>query len=226
MGDYPRALRVSGFILLVIGLADVAWLGYQAAANAYYGANLYLLALPLGILLLRGSLRAAQVTAFLAAFTGVSWLVTVVSAAGYVPADLALVTMRLRPLLGLGLLVAAMGPLAIAALLYRWLTLAPIRAAEAEAGLAPDRWRLWRRAWVGGALALVLSVATSLALGSLLRGVNLSQATTAARRQVGPAYKLFVYRWEQAQQGGSADLVAYNNRQFRVVHVTWRGSSA
>src|SRR5690349_11783541 len=77
MDSRPSAretLKRVGLLLVIIGVIDVGFMFYCIATNRNYSSSLNIFAIIGGILLLRGSLSAARVITWFAAFAMTSFL--------------------------------------------------------------------------------------------------------------------------------------------------------
>nr|WP_315399446.1 hypothetical protein [uncultured Duganella sp.] len=92
----PQILRRAGVVLLVVGLLDVAYLVWCLSTGAGYSYSMTIPAVIAGLLLMRGSLRAASALIWIAAI-----LLPMAVASGAMslmqPLDLTLTQLRLAP---------------------------------------------------------------------------------------------------------------------------------
>src|SRR5215813_8794972 len=133
MDDYRSSLKVVGIILIIVGLLDIGWMIWCIAHRQGYSSSFNIFAVIAGILLVRGSLRTANVVASFSAFFLSGLLGALVIIPFLVPFDLVLAYLRAYPLyvmLGLFFFVCT---LVLLGWIYRRLTTGPILAAIAEA---------------------------------------------------------------------------------------------
>jgi hypothetical protein len=147
MDDYRSSLKVVGIILIIVGFLDIGWMIWCITHGQGYSSSFNIFAVIAGILLMRGSLRTANVVASFSAFFLSGLLGVVVIIPFLVPFDLVLAYLRVYPLyVMLGLFFFAC-TLVLLGWIYRRLTTPPILAAIAEEH--PQCTKFWRRPSTG-----------------------------------------------------------------------------
>ena len=223
-GDCRTSLRTVGIVLIVVGVLDIGWMVYCVRARMGYSSSLNIFAVIAGILLCRGSLRAARVVALFGAFFFSGFLGLPVLLLLTVPADLIWAYVRLRPLIVAETLLALTFILVLSAWVYRRLTAPAVLAAMDEQQIEYRRFtaRPSTGFLAGIALLLILLVLSS----AVLRGAGAQRAKAEARKEVGEGYKLFVSSLSSRSAGGrttvEANVTAYNRDEIRSVRVTWQ----
>lgn len=223
MDDYRQSMRVVGIVLTVVGILDIGWMAWCIAHQQNYSSSFNIFAVVAGILLIRGSLRTANVVAFFSAFMLSAFVGGLVLSPLLVPLDLQFTQLRLEPVsFGLSTLFF-MCVLFLLGWIYRRLTAPPIVAAIAER--YPSFTRSWRRPrtgfYVGGILAVTLGIAIPL----MMHGETADRAIAEARQKVGDHYKFHVSSWRGGSSGGrshyAAVVTAYNQNEIREIPVEW-----
>lgn len=216
---YIPILKRTGSVLLAVGLLDIAVMAYCIANRISYSSSFNVFAVVAGIFLLRGSLRAASIVRWFAAFLLAGFLALLVAWPFMQPIDLTLTHMRLSPLST----AASVGVMALVfALLfwlYRELGRTPVLAACAAAGRKARDMRIPAAAGVG----VVAALGVFLAL--LLGGESASKAQAMAEQQLGSAYQYHVSSLNIAKnsQGTfvAGVVTAWNAKEIRHVSVRW-----
>jgi hypothetical protein len=91
-------LRRVGFVLIIVGLIDIALMIYCIATGRAYASSLNLFAVIAGFFLLRGGLRAAQLVAHFASFLFAATVSFVLAAPVLVPFSFLVTLVRVHPL--------------------------------------------------------------------------------------------------------------------------------
>src|SRR5262245_7296349 len=175
-------VRRVGVVLMVVGLADVAFMVYCVANGISYSSSLNLFALIAGVFLYRGSLTAARVSAHAAALLAGGTLVGLLVAPFLVPVRLVLVGFKTAPASSaLGWILALVVPM-----LSLWVVRQLTSDAVTDAMDTPLRASYSLLA--GALLMLVLTFVVS----RFLRGGPSEQVLAEARQQLGPEYEYFI----------------------------------
>ena len=226
MNDYRKSLRTVGNVIIIIGVLDIALMVYSIATWASYSSSLNVIAVMAGILLRRGSLKAARAVAFSAALilTCAVGLVLVMPFVLQVPLDLVMVYLRLHPLNAAEGGVLVICALVLPAWVYCRLTAPEILSALEEQQIAPAGfWQTLRTGFMVGALLVV--VMTGILLSLFMTGGTAERAKIEAGKRVGSTYKLFVYSLSTSSSNGHktvrATVAAYKPNEIRTVELTW-----
>jgi tetratricopeptide (TPR) repeat protein len=203
---------------MVVGTADIAYMVYCVANGSSYASSLNIFALIGGVLLYRGSLRAARTCARFAALALGALLAAPFVFPLVYPTRLALATAKAEPASGL---LSAVWFLALAALsfwVYRQLTSEAVTSAFD---------RPLRAGWaVAGGALLVAFIA--IVVASMLRGPAADRVLSEARQELGPDYDYFVTRMvtTTGADGGSvrAVVLAYNSERIEPIQVKCDGA--
>lgn len=212
-------LKRTGFVLVAVGVLDIAVMVYCIANDISYSSSFNIFAVVAGIFLLRGSLRAASIVRWFSAFLLAAFLALLLAWPFLQPIDLTLTQVRLRPLAtAVGVGVTAL-IFALLFWLYGELGETPVLEARTAAGRKARDMRIPATAGVG----VVAVLAASLAL--LLGGESASKAEAMAERQLGSAYRYHVSSLNIAKnnQGTfvAAVVTAWNGGEIRHVPVKW-----
>jgi hypothetical protein len=213
-------LRHAGIVLLVAGLLDLAALTYSFVQELAYVSGLNLFGVVGGVFLMRGSLQAALVVRWLAAFLLAVLLATVLVFPFLQPFSLTFAQLRLG--LGPGPFALALGACALA--LLAWLVWQlgrePVRAARATRTLRA--WSMAPPALMGVALAVGLAVVVA----ALRSGQAAADARMLAAQRVGSDYKLHVRSIRKLRGVGgtliSAEVTAWTDSDIKNLPVQWQ----
>jgi hypothetical protein len=213
-------LRRAGWILVVVGVLDIATMVYRIVNRESHVLNLdFFFAVVAGILLIRGSLRTASIVRWVSVFVLSLMAATLVAMPFIQPVNLTLTQIRLGQtmtvltfdltLLFLGLLI----------FLTRELGSQVVLEARAAAG----RKRRDMRIPIGIAFGLMVMVLA--AVQSFLDGESAGQAQALAEKQLGPSYRYHLSKLtEISSQEGTTYVglvTAWNDREVRVLRVQW-----
>ncbi len=222
-GDYRTSLRTVGIVLIVVGVLDIGLMVYCIAHGMSYSSSLNIFALIVGILLRRGSLRAARVVAFFSAFHFSGFLGGAVLLLLLVPADLMWTYLRLHPMMVAATLLVLAFIVVLSGWVYRRLTAPAVFAAMDEQQI---NYRAFTRRPSTGFLAgIALLLILLIVVTAGLRGATAQRAKAEAHKEIGEEYKLFVSSVNSSSFGGKttveAEVIAYNRDEIREVRVTW-----
>lgn len=172
----------------------------------------------LSILLLRGSLRAAIVVRWIAAFC----LVPAILSFDYLilpPLDLALRQFALAPLSSTVQLLQFVLHLLLLIYVYRWLGAAPVMAACDASG------RKRRDMRIPAILGLLLGIVTTVFLVKALHGEVAAQALALAKQHYGSGYQYYVNAVGEfsSPQGDfyTAQIIVWNEQGIMQVPARW-----
>ena len=210
-----RVLKKVGWALIVVGLADIAYMVYCIVNEQAYSSSFNIFAVIAGALLVRQSLYAARVVAWfaaflLAAFVGVALLFPLSSPLGLLAAHLRLETFAV--VAGLAFAGAA---IAFVFWVYRSLTSEVVLQAQRSAGLTPRNAKL--PFVIGAALAIGLFGVTLV----MTSGELAKKAMAIAQQELGPGFKYHVTAISYSGSKGGARVTAYNEDEIREISVTW-----
>ena len=216
MGDHRDILRRVGSVLVIVGIADIAYMIYCVTHGQSYSSSLNIFAVIAGVFLLRGNLGAVRYVTFFSAFMlSAAIVATLVLFPSLEPADLRLVEFRLHP--GYAFFGIALAVTAIAFLLwvYRQLrspSVVAARVAVGQSGSPP------KGAFLAGAL---LAVGLAVIMRFTLQGDAGIKAAQLAEAKEGASYKYCVTSMNWSGDHGTARVTAYNEREIKLVEVAW-----
>ena len=208
-------LRRVGWALIVVGLVDIGFMVYCIMNEIGYSSSLNIFAVVAGILLLRRSMKTAQVVSFFAAFMLSGLTLAVVLFPLLMPFDLLTTQFRLNPLGSVSTVVVAIVFLGFAFWVYRSLTSPAVMEARLAAGVSAKK----------PVVAFVVGIALAVGLFSIMavmtRGSSAEKAISKAKDKIGPGYKYYVTSMHWSGDSGSATVTAYNNSEIKEVKVEW-----
>jgi hypothetical protein len=217
MPAYRRVLREVGLVVLVIGIADIGLMIYCIMTGLNYSSSLNIFAVVAGIFLMRGSLAAAKLVTWFAAFLLAGSL-----SAGLIllpflqPFDLWLIEFRLNPTESLLFGAFAVAVLGALVWVYRRLRSPEVIEARVAAGHSSSPPRL---AFV---LGVVLAVGLAILFRFTMGGENAARAVQIAESQNGPGYKYHVTDMHWFNSTVHARVKAYNEHEVKSVEVEWQ----
>jgi hypothetical protein len=204
-------LKRVGWVLLAIGVIDIAYMVYCIVNRISYSSSFNIFAVIAGAFLLRCSLRAATIVRWFAAFMLSAMVCMSLAFPVIQPWGLTVTQMRLDPMGMAQLMVITVLVVALLFWLVRELGREPVRAAFVRAG------RKWRDIRIPVALGAALAVSL---------GETADRAKAMAQQQVGQGYRLHVtsLRVMSSSHGKSVSAVvtAWKADQILHVPVSWR----
>ncbi len=219
-------LRRVGNVLIVVGVADIAWMVYAISSGYSYSSSMNIFAVIAGVLLRRQSARTARVVIFYSASMFSGFLAIMIALPLIFPMDLIQTGLRITPaplLLGWGVFMVAV--LALLWWVHRSLT-APEIAATIQSS-AVGRRRIWHHPWAG--LVFGASLAGILAIVLLLTSPSdtAQRAIDRASAERGPEYRYFVSALSTSWSRGTgthvrATVLAYTSSSIESVELEWR----
>jgi hypothetical protein len=223
MDEHIAILRKVGLVLVILGLIDIGFLIYCIASRTSYSSSFNIFAVIAGIFLLKGSLRAAKIVSWFAAFLISAFIGIVLIIPLFFPLDLIAAYLKLHTaFVTLGL---AVGIVIIALLIwvYRSLTSPPVRNAMEQKGInTRSSWgRPSRGFWAGGCLVVFLFIFLSL----LSHGKTAEEAKQRASAQIGPGYAFHVSSINISSNSRGkfvhAVVTAYNDKEIKSIAIEW-----
>lgn len=213
-------LKRVGWVLLLVGVIDIAYMIYCISNSISYSSSLNIFAVIAGVFLLRGNLRAVSIIRWFTVFMLAAMLSMMVVWPVLQPWDLTRTQFRLNPsgtVLWLAFIAFAAGLLFWVA---RELGRDPVRTAITGAG------RKWRDMRVPAASGVALVALLGVLLPMFLGGETANRAKAMAEQQLGPGYRLHVSSLHVVSnaQGKSVSsvVVAWNANEVKNVSVSWR----
>jgi hypothetical protein len=219
--DASAIFRRVGWVLIAVGVLDIAILAVCLWRGITYPSGFNIFAVWAGVLLLRGSLASAALVRWTAAFTLASTVALLAAAAVLFPRDLISTCVRLYPAWSAAALGITVGLLALFAWLQYELERPPVVDALAAAG---KRWSLVGALALGAGMTVLVGGLFAL----LLRGDLATQAVARAQAQTGSGYRyqvlMLIATYERGSLGIQGSVVAWNGREVRIVPVRWADS--
>ncbi|HNX68181.1 MAG TPA: hypothetical protein PLL75_05195 [Candidatus Omnitrophota bacterium] len=224
MKDYKDVLVRAGWILIIVGVLDIAIMIFCVVRRISYASSLNIFALIAGILVLQNRLTATRVISQITALYIGSSLTTAILTPFVLPWDLWLTSLKLYPVEIAKSFFGSALFLLFAVWLYGELTSEPVRAAMDEAHV--NYTSLWRKPanglWVSTCFAVIL-------MGILPVFLTKSPAAQKTRQiaagKMGAGYKYFVSSLNQRinREGNfvRAIVTAYNDKEIKVLPLEW-----
>lgn len=215
MKDYRSTLQRVGLVLVVVGILDIAYMGYCIAQHQGYSSSLNIFAVIAGIFLWRGNLGAVRLVTFFSAFMFSGFLTAMLVFPFLKPIALWATEFRLNSI-GFSLsLIVGVAAVALLYWVYKELRKESVVQARMEAGqtASPPR----------------LAFASGVTLAAFLAGVMLfmadstsgKKAVELARTEYGQQYSYHVNAMQWSNGHVSATLTAYNDHELKEVNVEW-----
>lgn len=208
-------LRRVGWALVAVGLIDIAFMVYCIMNEISYRSSLNVFAVIAGILLVRKSMRTANVVSFFAAFMMAGAMGALVLFPLLVPFDFLITMLRLSPLSLVSSVLVGIAFLLLAFWVYRNLTAPEVMEARRAAGVNA-------KPPIAGFIAggvLVVGLFTIMTL--VMHGSSSEIAIEKARAETGPGYSYYVTSMSWSGDSGRATVTAYNDTEVRDVNVQW-----
>jgi hypothetical protein len=223
MNDCHRILKRAGWVLVIVGLADIGYMIYCIANSRSYQSSFNIFAVIAGIFLLKGSLKAARIISLLTAFMIACFLGIMLLMPLLFPFDLLLAYIKLKPVsIGLESLVDIV-ILLLLIWIYRSLTSSSVRTAMDESQI--NYISFWRRPkigfWIGGSGVVLMFIFLFLLMG----GETADKAKEKAAVQTGPGYKFYVNNLNISSSSHGkqvhALVTAYNHDEIKELVIEW-----
>lgn len=208
-------LRRVGWTLVAVGLIDIAFMVYCIMNEISYRSSLNIFAVIAGILLVRKSMRTANVVSFFAAFTMAGAMGALVLFPLLVPFDFLMTMLRLSPLSLVSSVLVGIAFLLLAFWVYRNLTAPEVMEARRAAGVNA---KLPMAGFIAGGV-LVVGLFTIMTF--TMHGSSSEIAIEKARAETGPGYRYYVTSMSWSGDSGRATVTAYNETEVRDVKVQW-----
>ncbi len=210
-----RTFKKIGWVLLVLGIIDLAILIFCLFTERYYSSNFNVFAIVPGLFLLRGSVKTARILRWFSPFAVLIasgfFTITTISK----PLDLILAQVMLNTfvtLVDFGALLIFVGVLIW---VYRQLNSEESVLALSKAGYKTGR--------PLSAIIASLVIVIIAGVGSyiVLTGETAEKAKRLAAERVGNNYRFYVNSVEFAGEHGAAVVTVYNNTMITELPVEW-----
>lgn len=224
MPPYLIKLRKCGWILLSIGIIDIGFMIYCIVNKISYSSCFNVFAVIAGVYLIRGNLKAARLTAGLAAFYFAGFSGFLLIMPFLMPIDLLIVYIKIYSTYVL--LYAVLLPLILFMLIWTYKQLTSSEVLEAMSAAGVDISPFWRNPksgfWAGIGTVTLLLILTFIPFF----GEAKEHAVQKAALEVGPNYKLHVSALNVSYVGGNkyihASVTAYNYSVIKNIAVDWQ----
>ena len=215
MNNYRTILKKAGAVLVAVGAIDIALWIYCTINKGNYSSNFNILAVVVGILLIRGNLKVAHnitgISAFMLSFTGANLLLL-----PFVnPARLWVAEFKFRLVDTVISLAIAVVSTVLLAWIYRQLRSPSVVAALQSAGYptSPPKFAFG----IGIAVVIFFTVTWHFTLN----GDAAAKAIELARAKYGEQYQYHLIGIRWSGNHTSATLAAYSDREIKSVMVEW-----
>jgi hypothetical protein len=188
---------------------------YCIANGVNYSSSFNIFAVISGIYLWRGHPWYVKWVTRAAGFQAAAFCTIFLIAPFLFPVDLGALELRLHPGAVIVGIVATIGAVVFLIWVYRKLRQVPVLEAYTAAGSSPGSY--WAAPLCGAALALGIGVQIVV----LMHGDAEKRALGLARAKTGPGYRYFVRNLSYAGDGGTAVVLAYDDRAIETVDVKW-----
>ena len=216
MNDYRAILRRVGFVLLAVGIADIAFMVYCIMNNQNYSSSLNLFAVVAAIFLIRGGLKTARVVTWFSAFMFTGLIGAMLFLVPFQkPFGLWVIEFRLDAISVIASVILSVAAMALLAWVYMQLRSPAVVAARVEAGQTAEPPKL------AFAMGAVLALSLGVIMHFTLNGDAGAKAIALAKTQHGSNfdYQVTAMRW--GDNHVSATLTAYNASEIKSVQVEW-----
>jgi hypothetical protein len=214
--NYRLILQRAGWVLIVTGMLDVAYMIYCITHGMSYSSSFNIFAVVAGVFLLKGHLGAVRLITRLAAFMlSASLGMVLVVLPLMEPPSLWLARWHLHPvstLSGLALMVAAM---VLLFWVYRQLRAPSVVQARVAAGQSASP---PKAAFLMG---VVLVAGLAMIMHFVMHGEMGTRAIQLAEAKEGSTYKYSVTSLNWGGDHGRASVTAYNDHEIKSVDVKW-----
>lgn len=216
MRTYLDILKKVGAVLVIVGLMDMAYMGYCLYVGEGYSSCLNIFAVIGGAFLWRGHLGATRlVTRFTAFCLAASIGALLFLVPQVLPIDLWLTQFKLNPLMSFSEILLPIAMVGFFAWTYLQLRSAPVLDALQSHGysVAPPR--------VAMGLGIAMMLAMTIILRLTLGGATGAKAMALAKAEYGGQYKYAPAGLSWVNDHVTAKLTAYNDHEIKTVTVEW-----
>jgi hypothetical protein len=216
MDNYRLILMRVGWVLIFIGMLDIAYMIYCIMHRMSYSSSFNIFAVVAGVFLLKGHLGAVRLITRFVAFmlAGIVGFVLVLLPFMQ-PPSLWLAQWHLHPVSTLLSIVLMITVIALLCWIYHQLRALPVLQARVAAGqsISPPK----------GAIltGILLVVGLAAMMHFTLHGETGAKALRLAEAKEGPGYKYCVTSMNWGGDHGRASVTAYNDREIKSVDVAW-----
>jgi hypothetical protein len=211
---YLSVLKRVGLVLIVVGVLDIGLMIYCIYNRENYASSFNIFAVIAGIFLFRGSLRAARIVAWYAAFmmTAFAGILLILIPFGG-PLDLWVTAMRLYPAASLEAGIFILAAITIPTWVYLNLRSEAILQERQGRGLGT------RRPWLAFICGARMVVAAWAAVISVwLSGIP-EKAIEIARSEYGDSYQYHVTGIRSSNGVTHVQVAAFNDHEIKTVRV-------
>jgi hypothetical protein len=217
--DHTAILRKTGWVLVAVGLIDIAMMIYTISQGMSYSSSLNIFAVVAGFFLIRGSLVAASAVRWFAAFLLSAVCSLLVIWPFLQPIGLTVTQIRLNTLSAAGTATFTLALLVFLFWTQRQLGLPTVLAAQVAAHRRVRSMRI--PVALGTGLVFLLAFIVPFVLG----GSSVARAKLLAEQQLGSSYQYHVssLHYSSDSQGAAykATVTAWNDQEIRTVLVQW-----
>lgn len=209
--DYQTQLRRAGVALITLGAIDIVYMLYCMLQGLSYTSSFNLLAVLIGVLLMRGGLRTARFAVPVLAFFATVLLIGGVGSALSIPVAV-LKLSGAEFLAATGVLTLTIAVLWFA---HQCLKAESVLRAQEVAGVKHAR---SKSAVIAGTVVAALLVSL---IWYLPRSAPAEQAVALAQAQLGPGFEVYVESIALSSQENEAQLLAIKGEDVQRITVRW-----
>lgn len=212
-----------GLILVILGLIDMLVMIYSFMTKSMYASSFNIFAIVAGIFLIRGSLKAAQIVSWFAAFLLSGFVGILILMPFFVPIDLMVACVKLKTVPSLFFLFIAFFIFCLLIWIYRSLTSRTVpNIIKKQDIYSKSFWSKSSRGfWVGILFIITLGFTSFL----FFHGGIAKEAKQRVAAQVGSGYKFYVSSMEVSSDSKGkhveATIIAYNENEIKSIAMEW-----
>ncbi len=214
-----KVMKKAGSALLVVGLADIAYMIYCISNKISYSSSFNIFAVIAGVALLRGSLRAASIVRWLAALSISCYACLLILWPILQPLNLTYTQIMLNPK---GYLVSAVLMVFVFAFLY-WLFNELGKEEILEARTSAGKKRRDMRVPFG--LGVIVMLGMTIFLKFFLSGESAARALLEAKSQLGEGYQYHMASLNVSTHNGkklvNGVVIAWSKQEVKYVPIKW-----
>jgi hypothetical protein len=227
MSDGARRIQLIGWMLIIIGIFDIAQDVYTwKTSQSFFINGAFLLIIP-GIAILLGSYRTAVTTTHIVTFIASAYLGAGLALLLFIPPSLMGTAIRHYLLVILKSQISYLIVIGMAIYGYQIITAPQVLATYVPEQGDGSRLRRTMRRWSVGEIVffftLVFIVNVIVAFGG-----TAERAKIEAVKKTGPGYRYYVQKFhiEFRDEGRlrGAYVIAYNSKEMKTIKVTWKYS--
>jgi hypothetical protein len=213
--EVRQVLHRVGLTLFVLGLIDIMVMICCIVNGVNYSSSLNIFAVISGIYVWRGHPWYVKWVTLAAGFYIGAFCTVILIALFLFPFELGMLELSLHPVRVLVGAAESVGIIVLLFWIYRELRRAPVLETYKSADYSP------RSARVVPSYGAMLAFGIGAILIAMMRGDEAQRAIALATAKTGPGYRYFITHISYTNNGGSAEVLAYDDRSIKEVQVKW-----